>query len=180
MATVPIPQGATFQPLAQNSDVTANAPSGAVPVPQGASFQPLAQSGTQAEPTWWDKIKDVFAPRDPMSMPGATRPTGAMPGSFEGHPENVGEYVPQTVGQAAQGVANIARSSWTGRRDRGIRKRLWGCQRRRAGFPLAQSAGRCCSQAARGHSSGELHSDRAKSLRRSKRHPAQRGASHRT
>jgi len=34
-----------------------------------------------------------------------------MPGSFEGHPENVGEYVPQTVGQAAQGVANIARGN---------------------------------------------------------------------
>ena len=31
-----------------------------------------------------------------------------MPGSFEGKPENVGEYVPQTVGNVASGVGNIA------------------------------------------------------------------------
>jgi hypothetical protein len=31
-----------------------------------------------------------------------------MPGSFEGHPENIGEYVPQTIGQAASGVKDVA------------------------------------------------------------------------
>lgn len=32
-----------------------------------------------------------------------------MPGSFEGHPENIGEYVPASVGQMASGVADIGR-----------------------------------------------------------------------
>ena len=31
-----------------------------------------------------------------------------MPGSFEGKPENVGEYVPQTIGNVASGVGNLA------------------------------------------------------------------------
>ena len=34
-----------------------------------------------------------------------------MPGSFEGHPENVGEYVPQTIGNVASGVGNIAQGN---------------------------------------------------------------------
>lgn len=33
---------------------------------------------------------------------------GSNPGSFEGHPENIGEYVPRTIGEAAGGVADIA------------------------------------------------------------------------
>lgn len=37
--------------------------------------------------------------------------THGMPGSFEGHPENVGEYIPQTVGEAGGGVKDIAQGN---------------------------------------------------------------------
>jgi len=33
----------------------------------------------------------------------------AVPGSFEGHPENVGEYIPATAGEVAGGAADIGR-----------------------------------------------------------------------
>src|SRR5215472_12011739 len=94
MANIPIPEGATLQPLNQ---------SGSVPIPQGATLQPL-----DPQPSFFQRL---FAPRDPMSYPGATRPTGAMPGSFEGHPENVGEYIPASAGEIAGGVKDIAQGN---------------------------------------------------------------------
>lgn len=45
----------------------------------------------------------------PMSASERTPGGGtSMPGSFEGHPENIGEYVPASVGQVASGVGNLA------------------------------------------------------------------------
>lgn len=35
-----------------------------------------------------------------------------MPGSFEGHPENVGEYIPAGPGQVVQGVKDVARGNF--------------------------------------------------------------------
>jgi len=34
-------------------------------------------------------------------------PTGEMPGSFEGHTENLGEYIPQTAGNIWSGLKDI-------------------------------------------------------------------------
>jgi hypothetical protein len=44
-----------------------------------------------------------------MNDPSSPYFQGGMPGSFEGHPENVGEYIPRTVGEMAGGAADIAR-----------------------------------------------------------------------
>jgi hypothetical protein len=46
-----------------------------------------------------------------MDMPGARPPSGQMPGSFEGHPENIGEYVPASAGEMAGGVKDVARGN---------------------------------------------------------------------
>lgn len=44
----------------------------------------------------------------PLQYNGDSSKPYPMPGSFEGHPENIGEYVPQTVGQVASGVGDIS------------------------------------------------------------------------
>lgn len=49
------------------------------------------------------KAVDQLAPRPVASAP----PTGEMPGSFEGHPENIGEYVPRTIGKVAAAVPKL-------------------------------------------------------------------------
>lgn len=54
-------------------------------------------------------LHNTFAPRLAADAPGAKPPTGEMPGSFEGHPENIGEYVPRTAGEMAGGVKDILR-----------------------------------------------------------------------
>src|SRR5690349_8769957 len=54
----------------------------------------------------------------PLQYNGDSSKPYSMPGSFEGHPENVGEYVPATVGQAASGVKDIAE----GNVSRGLHK----------------------------------------------------------
>jgi hypothetical protein len=84
--------------------------------PAGVDYAALAKqygatSSADPEPTFWQKVKQAFSPRDPMSMPGATRPTGAMPGSFEGHPENVGQYIPASAGEIAGGAKDIAQGN---------------------------------------------------------------------
>ncbi|MCU1302373.1 MAG: hypothetical protein JWQ87_2657 [Candidatus Sulfotelmatobacter sp.] len=73
----------------------------------GAVNSEAPGSNQNSKQSFWDSVKSVLAPRDPMSMPGAQRPSGAMPGSFEGHPENVGEYVPATAGQAYSGAKDM-------------------------------------------------------------------------
>jgi hypothetical protein len=53
----------------------------------------------------WNAVRDALTPRQvPQS-----KPTGEMPGSFEGHPENIGEYVPASAGEIAGGVGDIAK-----------------------------------------------------------------------
>ena len=51
-----------------------------------------------------------------------------MPGSFEGHPENIGEYVPQSIGRIATGASDIGH----GRIARGAHEMILG-----AGHALA-------------------------------------------
>ena len=75
--------------------------------PGRIDFSDIGGRPVLAEPTH----PSMFASRDPMSMPGAKRPTGAMPGSFEGHPENVGEYVPATAGRVTEGAVDIGRGN---------------------------------------------------------------------
>src|SRR5713226_4802715 len=103
MASVPIPQGAQLVPVNQ-------AQGGSVPIPAGATLEPLDQQ-SQQQPSLWNRIKSALAPRDSMSMPGAARPTGSMPGSFEGHPENVGEYIPASAGEMYGGAKDIAQGN---------------------------------------------------------------------
>ena len=97
---VAIPQDATIGP----------APAGAVPIPQDATVdQP------QQDTSWWGKVKNFFS-NDSLYQQGrkAYDAVGGkvdVPGSFEGHPENVGEYVPATAGPIAQGSKNIAQGN---------------------------------------------------------------------
>ena len=58
--------------------------------------------------SWWHR---TFAPREvPHASDLAVGPNAKnhpMPGSFEGHPENVGEYAPATIGEAAGGLKDL-------------------------------------------------------------------------
>lgn len=68
-----------------------------------------------ANPSFWESVKaalkgDPNNPGDPsyaLAHP-TNRTDGPMPGSFEGHPENIGEYIPASVGQLASGAVDIA------------------------------------------------------------------------
>lgn len=82
------------------------------PIQQQQTFSnvtPIDQQQSQSAPSGlgdqvvqW--LHDTFAPRQVPQQ----KPTGEMPGSFEGHPENVGEYIPRTAGEMAGGVKDIA------------------------------------------------------------------------
>lgn len=99
----------------KNSPVTLDM-SKAQPITQSVSLdmskaQPINGHDDQPEPGIWDKIKKVLTPRD---VPRATTEEinkSPLPGSFEGHPENIGEYIPATIGQAASGVGDIAQGN---------------------------------------------------------------------
>lgn len=59
------------------------------------------------EPGWWEHLKAILAPRQvPRTDMGPH--VNSLPGSFEGHPENVGEYIPASVGEMAGGASDIA------------------------------------------------------------------------
>jgi hypothetical protein len=62
--------------------------------------------------------------RRPIDQPDFTErlQRAGNPGSFEGKPENIGQYVPETVGRAASGVADVSR----GNVARGAREMLSG------------------------------------------------------
>jgi len=79
-----------------------------------ANFSGFDDSSKQQQPGFWQQVKQAFTPRDPNSMPGAVPydPNNvAMPGSFEGHPENIGEYIPASAGEMAGGVKDIAQGN---------------------------------------------------------------------
>lgn len=66
-------------------------------------------------PSWWDRIKNEFG-RSDLAQQGrasfdAKQGNVGMPGSFEGHPENIGEYIPASVGEMAGGVKDIAQGN---------------------------------------------------------------------
>ena len=67
--------------------------------PNSAQPQPL--------PSLWQRIKQALAPR-PVEHSAGPYP---MPGSFEGHPENIGEYIPASAGEIAGGVKDIAQGN---------------------------------------------------------------------
>lgn len=75
----------------------------AQPVLDFSKAEPL-EKAKDKEPTWWEHVKAILSPRPVQSGPV----TNEMPGSFEGHPENVGEYIPATVGEMAGGAGDIA------------------------------------------------------------------------
>src|SRR5260370_35389051 len=61
----------------------------------------------QEAPSLWDRVKTAFASRPVEHSQG---PYG-IPGSFEGHPENVGEWVPAGPGQIGAGAVDVARGN---------------------------------------------------------------------
>src|SRR5438128_6936640 len=46
-----------------------------------------------------------------LNNPASPNFNRALPGSFEGKPENVGDYVPNTIGEVAGGTADIGRGN---------------------------------------------------------------------
>lgn len=93
-----LPQGATVRPLGgeQHEEIEG--------LPAGATTRPLTGAATVKEPPKESWLHRTFAPRSVSSGPM----TSEMPGSFEGHPENVGEYAPATIGEMAGGMKDIA------------------------------------------------------------------------
>jgi hypothetical protein len=98
-------QAETFsdvQPIQQEtfSDVT--------PIGQAASPRGIFARAGQY-------LKDKFSadpnnPGDPSyALAHPSKPTGEVPGSFEGHPENIGEYVPASAGEMAGGTGDVVR-----------------------------------------------------------------------
>ncbi len=99
-STPPLPPG-----YALDSPATS-----APPLPAGYTLDSAA--GDQQQPkrgVLSGMFHNLVDPRDPMSAPGAKRPGKEQPapGSFEGHPENIGEYVPASAGEIAGGVKDI-------------------------------------------------------------------------
>jgi hypothetical protein len=102
-----LPEGATLRPLggAPHEEIEG--------LPEGAEVRPLEQpkqAATAAAPkeSWFHR---TFAPRpvERTDFKGAP----PVPGSFEGHPENIGEYVPATIGEAAGGLKDFATAAVT-------------------------------------------------------------------
>lgn len=82
-------------------------------------FSPQAQGGWQdyeeKRPDLSKNPPSVQRPANPILadhsadlINGAVPPSGKIPGSFEGHPENIGEYIPRTAGEVGGGVTDIA------------------------------------------------------------------------
>ena len=94
-STPPLPPGYTLDSASSGS--TPPLPPGYTLDSQGEQPHGFTDSAVQ-----W--LKNTFAPRQVPQQ----KPTGEMPGSFEGHPENIGEYVPRTAGEMASGVKDIA------------------------------------------------------------------------
>jgi ElaB/YqjD/DUF883 family membrane-anchored ribosome-binding protein len=83
----------------------------------GSALESLANAPDQApaEPhqSYYQRLKAFFAadpnnPGDPSYAQAHPSKSTEMPGSFEGHPENIGEYVPSSIGQLASGAVDIA------------------------------------------------------------------------
>jgi hypothetical protein len=108
MGNVPIPQGATLQPLNQGQG-------GSVPIPQGATLQSLGASSTEA-PGFWDRVKQVLNPQpvpDTRDIPGYDPRHAGMPGSAEGAnlAEGLSDWDKASFGQIGGGAADIARGN---------------------------------------------------------------------
>jgi hypothetical protein len=69
---------------------------------------PIGGSSSAPSKTWWERIKDEVTSH--ALQEGQKSGTG-VPGSFEGHPENIGQYVPSTVGPIVQGGKDIAQGN---------------------------------------------------------------------
>src|SRR5207245_3114328 len=63
-------------------------------------------------PSLWQRLITNLT-SGPLAQ-AAGKPTGEMPGSFEGHPENIGAYVPASAGEIAGGVKDIAQGKVAG------------------------------------------------------------------
>jgi hypothetical protein len=62
---------------------------------------------TPDPPGLWQRVKTWATTPGPLQE-NQSKPT-EMPGSFEGHPENVGEYIPASAGEMAGGARDVAR-----------------------------------------------------------------------
>lgn len=107
--TLQLPPGATLVDSAN---------SGSSNLPPGASLV----SGSVPKPVAQPKYnEDDFDDKGVSYFPGERRKTDpatgrvlrhGMPGSFEGHPENIGEYAVATGGRAAEGAVDISRGNF--------------------------------------------------------------------
>lgn len=95
---------------------------------------PNGDKGTVPIDKVHDAIKAGFSPFVPNEAQAAAKPpvssavpgnltapstfgerlnAAGNPGSFEGHPENIGEYVPATIGNVVQGTKDIAKGNYS-------------------------------------------------------------------
>lgn len=87
--------------------------SAAVTIMPDAAPRGMVTITPDAAPSLWSRIKSELAPRDPMSMPGAQRPTGTMPGSTEGPGmlEGLSDWDKASFGEMGGGAADMARGN---------------------------------------------------------------------
>src|SRR5262249_19884616 len=68
---------------------------------QGDEFDQYKAAAPVSERHWWQASPEELAERK------APTKDSELPGSFEGKPENIGEYVPQSVGQLYEGGKDV-------------------------------------------------------------------------
>src|SRR5207237_9214292 len=83
--------------------------------PDGSTPEMIAQALNVKPPTTDYAAMRPGMPAAPNAIisqelrtPRSPNCAGELPGSFEGHPENVGEYVPASAGNIAGGIKDIA------------------------------------------------------------------------
>lgn len=95
----PLSKGDVFDEAAEQGDVFDQAAND--PLVTGKGMEQRAQA--RASQAVRRPLTRAVAARDELHAP--------MPGSFEGHPENIGEYLPATIKPAVSGVRDIGRGN---------------------------------------------------------------------
>lgn len=90
---------------------------GTQPLPDLTVKSSAPLPGQDEGKSWWQKIKDYLSTPGPLYEEGrkayeAVNGKVQMPGSFEGHPENIGEYVPSTAVPIAKGAKDITQGNF--------------------------------------------------------------------
>lgn len=109
VSSTPAPSGIDYAALAKQAGaISSIAPQAQANVPD-QKYQQWKQARTAFEALpLLQRMKQMLL--SPNSVPDPTGPAN-VPGSFEGHPENIGQYVPATAGRAAEGAVDISRGN---------------------------------------------------------------------